>query len=362
MKKLGILGLAFAVAGNMLGAGFVSGQELWQYFGVFGVKGYLGMALSLFVLFLTSVLILLYSQREKITTVDALIVRKDLPFLRNAVGLVSIFFMFCTYVVMAAGAGALAHQVFSTPFYVGSAVLCIAVAFVTLSGVGGFLRIFSLFVPALLVFVFGMCVFSFPDINLEDLKLIKGAGENPMLSHWALSAFNNATYNVGCVIGIYAVMAERIKDKKTVFFGTFFGAVLLMIISSTILSMLFSSIECADYPLPMVAYATSLDHTAGIIFSVLLFMAMFATSLANSVAIAYYARKKIVLMKKTVHYIILVSLMSAACFAGSLLGFEKLVSIVFPISGYVNLVFIVMIALNFIISLRKEKTQTKVDK
>ena len=360
MKKLGIFGMAFAMAGNMLGAGFVSGQELWQYFGVFGVKGYLGMALSLFVLFLTSVLILLYSQREKITTVDALIVRKDIPFLRNAVGLVSIFFMFCTYVVMAAGAGALAEQVFSVPFYIGSAVLCIAVAFVTLSGVSGFLRMFSLFVPALLIFVFGMCIFRLPDFSPEDLNAIKGAGDNPMLSHWALSALNNATYNAGCVIGVYAVMAERVKDKKTVFLGSFVGAVLLMIIASTILSMLFSSIECADFSLPMVAYATGLNNTVGIIFSVLLLLAMFATSLANSVAIAYYAKEKTAVMKKNTNYIIGVSLMSGVCFAGSLFGFEKLVSIVYPISGYVNLVFVIMIALNLFISVRKGKMQTKV--
>ena len=29
--------------GCFLGAGFVSGQELWQYFGCFGIQGILGL-------------------------------------------------------------------------------------------------------------------------------------------------------------------------------------------------------------------------------------------------------------------------------------------------------------------------------
>ena len=38
-KKLGIMQMALTFAGNFLGAGYVSGRELWQYFGVFGKKG-----------------------------------------------------------------------------------------------------------------------------------------------------------------------------------------------------------------------------------------------------------------------------------------------------------------------------------
>ena len=45
MKEIKIIPLAFAFAGCFLGAGFVSGQELWQFFGEFGVKGYIGLSL-----------------------------------------------------------------------------------------------------------------------------------------------------------------------------------------------------------------------------------------------------------------------------------------------------------------------------
>ena len=53
MKKMGVLPLAFTYVGCFLGAGFVSGQELWQFFGAFGGLGFLGfaVAVALFVFF-----------------------------------------------------------------------------------------------------------------------------------------------------------------------------------------------------------------------------------------------------------------------------------------------------------------------
>ena len=41
-QKIGTLRLALTFAGCFLGAGYVSGQELWQYFGAFGARGLLG--------------------------------------------------------------------------------------------------------------------------------------------------------------------------------------------------------------------------------------------------------------------------------------------------------------------------------
>ena len=46
-QKIGTLRLALTFAGCFLGAGYVSGQELWQYFGAFGGMGLPGLAAAL---------------------------------------------------------------------------------------------------------------------------------------------------------------------------------------------------------------------------------------------------------------------------------------------------------------------------
>ena len=47
MKKISVPRLALTYAGCFLGAGYVSGQELWQFFGTFGLWGLLGLILAL---------------------------------------------------------------------------------------------------------------------------------------------------------------------------------------------------------------------------------------------------------------------------------------------------------------------------
>ena len=65
-QKIGTLRLALTFAGCFLGAGYVSGQELWQYFGAFGARGLLGLVLAVALLGGTGVLLLRLSQNSKI--------------------------------------------------------------------------------------------------------------------------------------------------------------------------------------------------------------------------------------------------------------------------------------------------------
>lgn len=51
MKKIGSFNLGLAFAGCFLGAGYVSGQELWQFFGSFGAKGVAGLLVAVALLF-----------------------------------------------------------------------------------------------------------------------------------------------------------------------------------------------------------------------------------------------------------------------------------------------------------------------
>ena len=56
MKKLNVFRLGLLFAGCFLGAGYVSGQELRQYFVVYGAKGYLGLLAAVAILCIFGVL------------------------------------------------------------------------------------------------------------------------------------------------------------------------------------------------------------------------------------------------------------------------------------------------------------------
>ena len=49
MKKLNWIEITSLYIGIIMGAGFASGRECWQFFGVFGTKGYAGAAAHILV-------------------------------------------------------------------------------------------------------------------------------------------------------------------------------------------------------------------------------------------------------------------------------------------------------------------------
>ena len=112
--RLGVARLGLTFAGCFLGAGYVSGQELWQYFGAFGTHGLLGLVLAIALLGGTGVLLRL-SARTGIEAMDALIVRADIPWLRTLVGVLTAALLFGVVCIMVAGIGALGSQMLGLP-------------------------------------------------------------------------------------------------------------------------------------------------------------------------------------------------------------------------------------------------------
>ena len=136
-RKESALRLGFTFAGCYLGAGYVSGQELWQFFGCFGWQGIAGLLLAVALSFFFGVLLLRLVQRTGCDQTDALVIRRPIPLLRDAVGLLQLFFLFGILVIMAAGVGALFAQILGASALWCSAAFCLLVSLLSLTGTSG---------------------------------------------------------------------------------------------------------------------------------------------------------------------------------------------------------------------------------
>ena len=127
LQKESALRVGFTFAGCYLGAGYVSGQELWQFFGCFGRRGIGGLVLAVSLSFFFGVLLLRLVQRTGLHQTDTLVVRRPIPLLRGAVGVLQLVILFGLFVIMTAGVGALLRQLFGLSSAVGSALFCVVV-------------------------------------------------------------------------------------------------------------------------------------------------------------------------------------------------------------------------------------------
>lgn len=319
MKKQ--LSLAFTFCGCFLGAGFVSGQELWQFFGAFGCWGYLGFALALILLVLCGWLIFGLARRCNIHTMDRLIIPwKKAGVLRRAVGAVQILFLLGIFMIMAAGSGALIHSLLGLPRWAGSLALILLVGVAAIFGLGGLIHIFDILVPVLagLTLLIGVLALVKNGFTLPQTQ----KSGNLLLSNFIVSAITFVSYNLFSGLGVLIPLAHRATGRWK--WGVILGALVLATIG---LSVLLPIGEHASAELPMLEAAAALHPALGYLYGLLLLAAMFAAGLTSLTgALQALPQRKPVL-----------PLCLALCFAGSLLGFGDLIGTLYPLYGYLCL-------------------------
>ena len=213
-QKIGTLRLALTFAGCFLGAGYVSGQELWQYFGAFGARVLLGLVLAVALLGGTGVLLLRLSARTGIETMDALIVRADIPWLRTVVGVLTAALLFGVVCIMAAGIGALGEQMLGLPVWLGAAIACVLIAAAAYFGLGGMVSVFTVAVPCMIVAALVIAGIRLHRTGLTAAAFAAG-DTNPMLDLACRLGTAGVVYAVLLFLGMFGTSVSSLVAVLT---------------------------------------------------------------------------------------------------------------------------------------------------
>ena len=344
MKKLNVFRLGLLFAGCFLGAGYVSGQELRQYFVVYGAMGYPGLLMAVALLYVFGVLCLRLAQRTGLEQADQLVVPWRAPLLHGLVMLLESLFLFALVTIMCAGVGALLEQLFGLAHWAGSLIFALLVLACTLAGLQSIVSAFSVSVPLLVAatVVFG-AVALIQNGGLPAPQPASGSG-NALLGGWLFSAVNFACYNILSTVAILAPFGRHIRNKSTVYGGLAFGSLLLLCIALSVILSLNVWPEAQSAELPMLQAAAALGPFAKYCYALLLFAGMFGSALSNAVAFVNYYTVKFPALRP--RRALLASLTVALAYLASLFGFGSLIGTLYPLFGYASAVSLVLMLLH----------------
>ena len=264
MKEIKTWSLAFTYVGCFLGAGFISGQELWQFFGAFGNWGYVGFIAAAVLFTVIGVLFVRLTQMTKCADMGRLLVPWDIKWLRGATGVIGAVFLFFVVVSMSAGVGAMLHQLFGVAAWLGSAVFMLAVFLVALLGVSGMINAFSAMIPVLVLATLGFAVAAWCTFGTEGILQLQYTNTNPLMPNWCIATLTFVAYNILGGIGIMSPVGQYVREKKHVYAGIALAGVMLLVVAGSILTSLGTYPEAVQAELPMVALAGHLRyHAAG---------------------------------------------------------------------------------------------------
>lgn len=324
--------ISMAFTGSLLGAGFVSGQELMQFFAVFGSFGLIGMVFSMLMFLLLSSIVMKIAKRTGITSFDQIIVKNEIPWLRALFGGAFIIFLFGLVVIMIAGAGALFNQVFGLPVILGNTLMAVCVGVVALWEARGVLTAFGITVPLLIlvsVITGILSLFLFKGTTLTGQPF---SGANPLLGNWVFSTFIFVSYNMMAAISILVPIARDIPDEKAIHLGMVKGVVQLSLVFLCILlPLILHQSMLSEADLPMLTLAENIHPALGIVYALLLFCGMFGSALSCLFGVAYRIRQA-----KNIKGNRLIALLVTIAFLGSIAGFKELISIILPVFGYIG--------------------------
>ena len=250
----GSIGLTFA--GSFLGAGYVSGQELWQFFGSFGGGGLLGVLAAMALLAVFGLALMYIISRTGIAEMDAVLVPWErLAWLRKLSSALQLILLFGVIAIMYAGGGALLEQLFSLPTWLGRTLMAVLVTLVALRGLRGAVGAFSLIVPVIvaLTLLFGGMALARYGVSLPAFGAAEGS--NPLMRSAAFGAVTFAFYNFFGSVGILTPLGEAASSKRAARHGVLLGTALLLLIVA--LTLLFGGMALARYGVSLPAFGAA---------------------------------------------------------------------------------------------------------
>lgn len=348
--------LALSYAGFYLGAGYLSGQELWQFFGAYGNRGIYGMILAILSLAFLGMLLFAVARSAGTEEFDRAVIRFYSPAALRTFAMLEMFFTFAVFMVMSAGGGALLEQVIGLHHAIGSALFCITVALVSLRGLDGMLKALSLLVPILTVTILIIAVLALVRNGGAPVVLTPAPVTNPLMGNWAFSSLTYISYNFFGAVCVCVPMAKHISSRSAKL-GPALGSVILGLIAAAVFSSMAMNPAATETQLPMLAIAQSINPNLGYISAVPLLFGMFGTSLSAIVAVLTYGESRIPSLHSRRGTV--TAVLAIITWTGSLFGFDKLISVLYPICGYVGIIVIVLLIERRIYQLRHKETQAE---
>ena len=346
-KKLGMIGIASMYLGVIMGAGFSSGRECWQFFGVFGTTGFYGTAFMT-VFFVLLALMLTYIADSKGTAdMGRLISPVENEQLINGIGYLMALIYYTLIISMSAAGGALLEQQFGLDARIGGIIMVVLTVATVLGDFERLSKVFNKLVPVLFCVTMLIVFLTIFSDDITQSGPTDGYPPASMAPNWALAAVIFTSYNGIGMIPMAGACAVNARDRKNAFSGAFLGGLLpglmtIFLLVALLKDMAFSN----ELSLPMVGYALRINKPLSMFYSLILFGSMYAT--ASSTFYAFSTKIKPSPAKKWI-------LIAAAGlgFVLSQFGYKTLVKYLYPPQGYIGFVIIFMIIVNFVKEYKK---------
>ncbi len=325
---------AFTYIGAIVGAGFASGQEILQFFGVFGLYGVVGASLAGLLLAFFGYTILQTVSFLGLESYDQYLVYLFGPRRAKYFDGVIALFLLCGLAVMLVAGGSLFSHLWGWRLETGFLLNGVFLYLVMLIGIKGMLWLNTLLIPGLIFISASIAVNSIGSGGApQSLPLESGF----LMQNWLMAALLYVSYNV--VLGMVVLVTLGETARQVGSKGVFLGGLILGLLAVLLSLALSSNLDLINgRDLPLLILAQRQQKQLSQLFAFVLWAAIITTALGNGLGLVKRLQQFPFGPKP---------LVTALPFLPSLafLGWPlmRAVGVIYPFLGYVGLVVILAI-------------------
>ncbi|MBQ3662326.1 MAG: hypothetical protein II907_09915 [Firmicutes bacterium] len=340
-KPLSVLRIGLIYTGCLVGAGFASGREAWQFFGVFGKYGYAGALVATLLYIGVGLMTVTIAHRKNTGDVSALINPTNNKPLNTFVGVMMCFFLLVAYVALTAAGGALLESKTGLSHAVGSLVICLLCIITALGGFSSISDKAGKISPVLVAgtLVLGIYLIVTHTQQVADLQPHRAS---KVASHWLTAVIGYVGYNASAAVPVLGQCAMHSDSPRKSLRGAALGGVILG--TCTLILFLATSTDpqlSGQSSFPMMDLCERVFPVLGKVYAVLLLLAIFMTQ----TTVFYGFTTKLGDQRYSKQIAWAVGLAGYAC---SLYGYYNFVANIVPLVGYLSLAFFALEIVNLI--------------
>lgn len=336
-RQLQTVQVACTYIGTVVGAGFASGQEIYQFFGRFGYWGLCGIALTMFLLAFLGYRLMLLGHRLRAGSFREVSHFLFGKWVGGFVNLVLILMLFGVSVAMLAGAGELFKQHMSISFDIGAVLTCLLTFVTLLRGIDGLMKANTIIVPIMISFVLFATLYTL----FQPGSLFNAFHSAAYLSQkhplqGGISAIIYGALNVGLAGGVLIPLGRDIPDTAILKRGATIGGVALGgMLAAVMLTLLAHFPDAVDFAVPMGFVAAQMGPILQWAFVFVLWGEIFSTLVGNVYAIT----TQVPFSSRMVN-ILFTAILLFVAYLFSHVGFSTIISYGYTLFGWISVMLL----------------------
>jgi uncharacterized membrane protein YkvI len=348
------------VAGTFLafviGSGFATGQEILQYFTVYGNGSFLAIIVFCIIGSLMNTEFITTGQREQFARIDGVYKYYCGKYVGIFYDYFTNLFIYMSYVVMLAGAGATLHQHYGLPAYIGILLTAIITGLTVTLGLNKITKIIGSIGPILIIITILICI---PNIFMGPLSITAGINKLTNLEiltagpTWYVAVFNYLGFGVLWTAPFLSNLGKTLKSQKEAAIGQILGVILFSLTCLIVVFAMFTNIDSMEgSQIPILTLAVNLSPVFGSIFAIVIMLGIYSTA----VPLLYMPATRFVDEKVKKGKITIIALAFLGAFIAVTLPFNQLMNYIYVVNGYVGVIFLLFVIFKVIKRFTVEKS------